>query len=209
MKKINYVVFLLLLTFLAACGSNDEDASEASKEAKAAEETSSNEEKGVEVDKNLLSVEVTLPASLYEGEEAEEVVAEAEKDGAKVTPNEDGSYTFKMSKSDHKKMMDEMSTEIGSSVDELVTSGDYTSFQDIQYNDDFSKFKVIVDKEAYENSMDAFASFSLGIAGMMYQLFDGADPDEYSVTITIEDEASGDVLDEVVYPDAMEDANTE
>ncbi|PAE15843.1 hypothetical protein CHH91_11625 [Virgibacillus sp. 7505] len=206
MKKSAYILFLLLLTFLAACSSNDDTVSSSEKEtAKASASEASDEEGGVEVDKNLLSVEVSLPASFFEGQSAEDVIADAKDKGIEVTANDDGSYTYKMSKSEHKKLMDEMSAELEKSTAEMVSSGDYPSIKDISYNKDFSEFTMVVDKEAYENSMDGFASFGLGMSGMMYQLFNGADPDEYSITISIEDEASGEVIGEVVYPDAMED----
>ncbi|WP_366249132.1 hypothetical protein [Terribacillus aidingensis] len=206
MKKTAYILFLLLLTFLAACSSNDDTANRSEKEtAKASASEASDEEGGVEVDKNLLSVEVSLPASFFEGQSAEDVIADAKEEGIEVTANDDGSYTYKMSKSEHKKLMDEMSAELDKSTAEMVSSGDYPSIKDISYNKDFSEFTMVVDKEAYENSMDGFASLGLGMSGMMYQLFNGADPDEYSITISVEDEASGEVIGEVVYPDAMED----
>ncbi|MFB1099387.1 hypothetical protein [Terribacillus sp. JSM ZJ617] len=206
MKKTAYILFLLLLTFLAACSSNDDTSNSSEKEtAKASASEASDEEGGVKVDKNLLSVEVSLPASFFEGQSAEDVIADAKEEGIEVTANDDGSYTYKMSKSEHKKLMDEMSAELDKSTAEMVSSGDYPSIKDISYNKDFSAFTMVVDKEAYENSMDGFASLGLGMSGMMYQLFNGADPDEYSITISIEDEASGEVIGETVYPDAMED----
>lgn len=206
MKKSAYILFLLLLTFLAACSSNDDTANSSEKGTETAKASASDEEGGVEVDKNLLSVEVSLPASFFEGQSAEDIVADAKEEGIEVTANDDGSYTYKMSKSEHKKLMDEMSNELDKSTADMVSSGDYPSIKDISYNKDFTKFTMVVEKEAYENSMDGFASLGLGMAGMMYQLFDGADPDDYSVSISVEDEASGEVISEVVYPDAMEDA---
>ncbi|MDP4549924.1 hypothetical protein Q9251_03410 [Alkalihalobacillus macyae] len=74
----------------------------------------------------------------------------------------------------------------------------------LPYNS-FSKFTVIVDKESYENSMDGFATITLGMSGMIYQIYDGADPEKYSVTISMKDEASGEVFDEIVYPDALDE----
>lgn len=208
MKKTAFILFLLLLTSLAACSSNDDTANSSEKgteTAKASASEASDEEGGVEVDKNLLSVEVSLPASFFEGQSAEDVIADAKEEGIEVTANDDGSYTYKMSKSEHKKLMDEMRTELDKSTAEMVSSGDYPSIKDISYNNDFTEFTMVVEKEAYENSMDGFASLGLGMSGMMYQLFDGAKADEYSVTISVEDEASGEVINEVVYPDAMED----
>ena len=44
----------------------------------------------------------------------------------------------------------------------------------------------------------------LGISGLMYQTFDNT-TDKQSVTFNYIDEATGDVYDTVVYPDALED----
>ncbi|GAA0492741.1 hypothetical protein GCM10008986_18900 [Salinibacillus aidingensis] len=211
MKKTSYVLLIVLLTFLTACSSNDEadnngeNKTQTEESANTDEQKSTNEEGKVDVDKNLLSVEVTLPASMFENQDPEEVIASAEEDGIKVTENDDGSYTYKMSKAKHKEMMAEMGTEVKNTVDEMVSSGDYTSIKDITYNNDFSEFTMVVEREAYENSMDAFAAMGLGMSGMMYQLFDGADPDEYSVAISLKDEASGEVFNQVKYPEALEE----
>lgn len=53
--------------------------------------------------------------------------------------------------------------------------------------------------------MDGFAALRLGVAAMMYQLFDGADPEEYDVTIKVQDEESGEVFNEINYPEALEE----
>ncbi|TLS36460.1 hypothetical protein [Pseudalkalibacillus caeni] len=215
MKKTAYTLLILLLTFLAACSSNEqsstssanneESETQSEETSKTDPEESNDEGESVEVDKNLLSVEVKLPASMFEGESPEDIIAGAKEEGVKVTQNDDGSYTYKMSKSKHKEMMKELSTNIDQTVDEMKTSDDYASIKDITHNDDYSEFTMVVEKETYKNSMDGFATMGLGMSGMMYQLFDGAKPEEYSVKISLKDEASGEVFDEIVYPDAMED----
>ena len=39
-------------------------------------------------------------------------------------------------------------------------------------NKSFSKFTLIVDKEAFENSFDGFAALGLAMTGMYYQAFE-------------------------------------
>ena len=206
MKKI--LLILLTFTFLAACSSEEASNKNSSDEtAKNTENSEGKKDEGkVEVEKGLLNVEVTLPASMFEGKNIDDIKASAKENGIKkVTQNEDGSITYKMSKSVHREMMKEIATSLKETVEETKTSGDYASIKDITYNDSFSEFTMIVDKEAYENSMDGFAAMTLGMSGMFYQLYDGADPDEYSVTIHIEDKATGEKFGEVVYPDALEE----
>lgn len=201
MKKISYILFLLMIALLTACSDDKQDT-------KANEET---KEESLNVDKSLLNVEVTLPASMFEGEEdIDTMIADAEADGIdKVTKNDDGSVTLKMSKSKHKELMNEIETSIKESIKEMKTSGDYASIKDIAHNDKFTDFTVVVDKAAYENSMDGFVALGLGISGAMYQLYDGANPDDYKVTVSVKDEATDEVLDEMVYPDDLEDIETE
>ena len=61
-------------------------------------------DQGITVDKNLFSVDVTLPASFYEGENMTQAKlnADAAKKGyGKATLNKDGSVTLRMSKAEH------------------------------------------------------------------------------------------------------------
>lgn len=57
----------------------------------------------------MLDVELTLPADLFEDQKPEEIEAAAKEKGVKeVKVNADGTVYYKMSKSAHKKMMQEM-----------------------------------------------------------------------------------------------------
>jgi PBP1b-binding outer membrane lipoprotein LpoB len=197
MKKLLMVLVTLIL--LAACSSEETS----NKESK---EDTAKKEESVEVDKKLFNVEITLPVSMFNGESLETIKADAKENGIKaVTQNDDGSITYKMSKSTHKEMLKEISASIDETIEETKTSEDFVSIKDITYNDSFTEFTMIVDKEKYENSMDAFATMTLGMSGMMYQMYDGVSEDEYSVTIKVEDEASGETFEDVVYPDDLEE----
>ena len=100
MKK--KLVAMLLVGAMAlsstACGSTPKN------EGKSATSTDQSSDDGEELkaEKNLLSVEVTLPASLVKDGEAE-LDEEAKEAGVKeITKNEDGSITMKMTKEAHK-----------------------------------------------------------------------------------------------------------
>ncbi len=198
MRKFMYAFLAVCMILLVAC-SADKDKKENTDNNKQADEQKMN------VDKGLLNVEITLPASLFEGEDIDSVIADVEKEGIKVTKNEDGSLTYKMSKAKHKEMMKEMEASLEESIKEIKESDDYVSIKDITHNKAFSEFTLVVDKKKYEDSMDSFAIFTLGITGMMYQVYSGVDPDDYQVKILTKDEATKDVLDETIYPDDLEE----
>lgn len=205
MKKKLLAILLLSILTLVACSSKDdanEKADNSNQEEKKTEETSG----AVAVDKGLLNVEVTIPASFMEGEDIDAVVAEAKEDGIKdIKKNDDGSVTYKMTKAKHNEMMQEMKTNVTEYVDELINDEAFASIQDITYNKDFSKFTLEVDKEAFENSFDGFAALGLAMSGMFYQLFEGVDEGKLNVTIDTVDHSTGEVFGTVNYPEAFED----
>ncbi|SHR48487.1 Uncharacterised protein [Mycobacteroides abscessus subsp. abscessus] len=207
MKNFMIMMTVIIFTLLTGCSSSDTSKVADKENSGATEQEPTNE--AVEVDKGLLNVEVTLPASMFEGEDVDASIAEVEKEGVKATKNEDGSVTYKMSKSKHKEMMKELETGIIESVADMKNNEDFVSIQEITYNKSFSEFTMVVDQATYENSMDSFVIFGLGLSGMYYQLFNGADSEDYQVKIMVKDQVTGEVFEEVVYPDALEEEETQ
>jgi len=202
MKKILIAVLIAVVFIVSACSASNDSNKEEKPDEKKTEESGGE----LEVDKGILSVEVTIPATFMEGEDIDNVVAEAKKDGIKdVTKNEDGSVTYKMSKAEHKKLMKEMKTNVTTYVDEIINDDDFASIQDIKHNGSFSEFTVVVDKAAYENSFDGFATLGLAMSGMYYQAFDGTNADKLNVTVHSKDASTGEVFGTTVYPDALEE----
>lgn len=210
------MILLTMVTavFLAACSSSSDNTADKesteTQETKAASETekeeseSKEEGQAVDVEKGLLNVEVTLPASFFEGEDIDAAIASAKEEGVgEVIKNDDGSLTYKMSKDTHKEMMAEMKTGVEEYLVEMKTSEDFTSIKDVTGNKDYTEFKMIVDKAAYENSFDGFSSLGLGMMGMYYQVFDGTDAESAKVEVTVEDEATGEVIGTSVFPDDL------
>lgn len=195
-------MFVLSLFVLAACSGNKETQKEVDDD----NGSQAKEDAGIEVDKGLLNVEVTLPEVFFKDENVEEMIEESLAEGVKeVTENEDGSVTFKMTKKDHKKMLTEMAEEIEGTVDEISNDENFTSIQDITYNKTFTEFTMVVEREVFEDSFDGFAVLGLGFSGMFYQVFSGEDMESTEVTVYIEDGATGEVFEEVVYPEAFEE----
>jgi hypothetical protein len=208
MKKLMLMITpVLIFTLLSGCSSSDTSNAADKDNTEETDQEQTNE--GVEVDKGLLNVEVTLPASMFEGEDVDASFAEVEKDGVEATKNEDGSVTYKMSKSKHKEMLKELETGIIESIEDMKNNEDFVSIQEITYNKSFSEFTMVVDKATYENSMDSFVIFGLGLSGMYYQLFNGADEDDYRVKIIVKDKTTDEVMEEVIYPDSLQEEETQ
>lgn len=215
MKKL-LVLLAMLALLLAACGNEETTtAKDETKESQTASETTEGEEEeseegGVNVDKGLSSVEVTLPASFFEGEDVAETVANAEENGfGEATVNDDGSVTYKMSKSKHKEMMAELAASVEETKTELVESGDFPSIKSVETNKDYTSFTINVDRAAYENSFDAFATMSVGVVGSYYQAFNGVKAEDMEVLIEVKDVDTGEVINSVIYPEALENMGEE
>jgi X-X-X-Leu-X-X-Gly heptad repeat protein len=149
-------------------------------------------------------VEVTLPASIFEGKDASEWMDSDKHDDIEVTVNDDGSVTYKMPKSTHDEVMKEIRAGFDNVIAEIKDeNGEYVSIKDVTYNDSFSEITLIVDKEKYQSSFDGIVSISLGFSGMFYQVFDGVDAENIKTTIDIKDIDSGEVFNTIVYPDVF------
>ena len=202
-------LLMLAMLLLAGCGAEqpaNEKAKDGNQEGPAAEESATDEDGAVVVDKGLLNVEVTIPASFFEGEDMDQVIKQAKEEGiGKASLNDDGSVTYKMSKAKHKELMKELSEELKKTIADFEGGEDFPSIREISYDKEFETFTVTVDQEQFENSLDGFSLFGLGLAGSYYQLFNGKDPENYRVTIELKDEATGEAFDEVVFPDVLEE----
>lgn len=209
MKYLKNLAILITTAFalamFAGCSSNSSQTTDSS----ATSDSTSN----IEVEKKLLTVNITLPESFFT-EEAEsgdgktaEQYAEAAKEedgilGAKV--NSDGSVTLTMTKAKHQEMMDSARQGINDRIDSYISDEEsFPSIKEIEHNDSYDTYTLKVDREAFENSWDSLAALGFGITGLYYQYFDGAA--EPKVTVDFVDIDSGEVINEVIYPDAVQD----
>lgn len=207
MKKILVMLLCVSLSLgVTACG--EEKKTEEPKteqvigEEKKESEKKTDEEKkeSIEVDKHLLSVEITIPASFYESlgitpsEEDLEEEAKNEEDTEYIV-NEDGSVTCKMSKSAYKKKMDGFSADIQKSIEEILSDKEsYPSIEDITVNSDYSEFTV----KTTCNSKDDFSmnegmiNFSLPLSAFPYYMYSEKEPEK--ILISYINSGSGEVI---------------
>ncbi len=195
MRSFAYFFMAAFVFLLASCSSNSQPTSKL---------TVKQNEQPVEVEKGPKNVEIKIPASMFEGQDIDAVIAEAKKQGVKeVIKNEDGSLTYKMSKETYNTMMEKIKEGILQTIDDLKNNKEYVSIIDISYNDTFSEFTWMVDKKAYQNSMDKYAAMGLAMSSMMYQQYKGIADVDQKVTIYVKDQANQELIDTITYPDNL------
>ena len=191
-RALSLLLAAVLALNLTACGSGDPASSTTS----SAVSSSSQDGDGIDVDKGLLNVEVTLPASLFEDQTPEEIQAGAKENNFKeCTIHEDGSVTYKMSRKQHEEMLVSLREGMDQSIREMTTGEEaIASFQKIEYNEDLSKFDVYVD-QSKSTPFDGLAVFAFYMSGLYYQSFAGVEADKIDVVVNFIDNATGELTE--------------
>ena len=151
------------------------------------------------VDNNLLTVDITFPASFYTDSQTKPSNELTEKEKANgytaVKVNDDGSVTYTIKKSAYNKIVAETKESTIQTLNEIVTSGNYPSVKKIGYNNSLSKISVYVDKNAYNQNMDSFAMLNIQIAVAFYQVIS---QDKNPLEISVIDISTNETFD--TYP---------
>lgn len=148
----------------------------------------------MKAEEGLLDVEITLPASLFEGKSEDEIISAAKADGIKdVSVNEDGSVVYKMSKPEHKKMMEEMAQSCKETFDSFIGDESFPSIMSIESNNDFSEITVKCDKSKYTD-MEAMSALALCMQGIFYQTFDCVPESDRYVVVNYVDSTNGNII---------------
>lgn len=192
MKKILFVLILVTSFSCSLCACNSKASttsiSETRASANAVTETESeeilSEEKqldedfdelsaigDVSIENGILMVSVTIPANFIGEITQEELDQKAGDTYVSAKLNNDGSVTYKMTKSQHKKMLDGIVESIDSSLQDMVDDESY-SFTSIKHNDDYTQFDVTISGTEL-NLSDSFATLGFYIYGGMYGIFSG------------------------------------
>lgn len=216
MKKKIVTILLISSLVLTACGSSNQVQSSSAPSTQTAEETDTqgtendiselNAIGDIDVDKNLFDVTITVPADLVGDTTQEELDAKAaDSDIHSITLNDDGSATYVMSKSQHKKMMQELADNINSTLSDMVGSEDYPNFTDIKANSDFTNFTVTTTSTELDLT-DSISIMGFYMYGGMYAIFNGSDVGNIHVDFVNAD--SGEIINSADSSDIATD-NTE
>lgn len=194
------VLFCVFIVIFTGCGAetqkNGPGPADESNTQDAAEEPASDNNNTISADKNLLTVDVTLPASFFENSTHEQIEAAAKENGIqKVKFNDDGSVTYTMSKAKHKELLDSLKSSVDESITEILNDKEaYPSFVSIKYNNDLTEFTVLCEKDKYK-PLDAFAAMIFYIEGNFYQAFNGVDSSSLRTVVKFVDQATGEIIE--------------
>ncbi len=191
MKKVlSILIAVVIVLTLAACS--------AQKQNNTTENKSTEPSKSDVVDENLLTVDITVPASMFdEGNPASaELSEEQKKQGFKTAKvNDDGSVTYTMSKSSFKKFKESTKQETADTLNSL--NADYPCVTSTEFNDDFSEIKIYVNKSDYENGMNFLILLQAGMAANIYQSYTN---ETVLSNVSVIDKDTNETLDSATYP---------
>lgn len=211
MKRIIALILTIItLMSVASCGSDTSTTNDNSTPQNNTQEDGDSPaaKDEVTVDENLLSIDITLPASFFADEDmtAFDPDAYAEEQGfKKAVLNDDGSVTVTMTKAKHRELLDEMTKSIEDAFSDMVQSDDTPYITEIKHSDSYDKIDISVNRQGYEDDgiISAFIPLTVYFSAAFYQMFAGVDQ---HCEIKIIDAETGDTIESAVYPDALTDA---
>lgn len=150
------------------------------------------------VDEKLLTVDINVPASMFDEENpaTDELTQEQIDNGFKSAKlNEDGSVTYTMSKSAFNDYKKEIKEQTENSLNTL--NSEYPCIDSVEFNDNFSEIKINVNKDEYENGMNFFCITVAGFSANIYQAYTN---ETVVSNISVIDKDTGEVIDSATYP---------
>lgn len=200
-KKLSVMMMVILLsTMIGGCSSKKANNEVGTSTDGAGVETKIEEKDsgGIEVDKNLFSVEITIPASIA-GDQSDfnkENYLKENEGFLDAEVSSDGSLKIKMTKKKHQEMVTGMKTDMESSFSALIDGKDSPYIKDLFSKNDYKEITISVDRAAYENALD-FTPLMVGFSVAMYQAIKG---EEFDCNIKIVDFATKESISDINYP---------
>lgn len=205
--KRKLVCWLLIATLsfsLVACGNSEDSHAEESTQADEATNETAEETGTIEVDENLLTIEITLPAEYAQDITQEELDSTSKESGFKsATLNDDGSVTYVMTKGKHKELMKEMQKEYSDAINAMIGSEEYPNITDIEFNKDFTSFTVTT-KNTELDFAESFSVIAFYMYGGLYNCFNNTPVDNVHVDFVNAD--SGEIISSADSKDFAETA---
>lgn len=134
----------------------------------------------IETENGILTATITIPADLAGDATQEDLDAKAGVSYISGKKNDDGSVTYKMTKSQHKAMLDKLAESFEESFAEFVEGDDF-AFTKIEHNKDFTQFEVTCSTSEL-GLAESFSALTFYMSGGMYGVFSGEKPEKVVVS---------------------------
>ena len=195
MKKfISLFLAVLMIFSLATCGAGGAKGGDDDKIENAVWDELEKMGKIVYEDgKYFFIITQTQPADITGSEVTQEALDNREgREYSSATLNPDGSVTYKMTKKQHKAMLDSVCEDFDTIIKDLVNSPDF-ALTEVNYNENYTVFDVHLNTEELGTSEGSLVS-SFYIFGEMYAVFSGYE--EQNITVNFYSQ-SGKLLETV------------
>ncbi len=194
MKKLLAIITAATIIFtFTACSSQSKSNDSIETSSSSTESTKSDI-----IDENLLTVSITVPASMFDEENpaTDELTQEQIDSGFKSAQlNDDGSVTYTMNKKAFINYKNELKEETANTLNTM--NNDYPCIDSVDFNDDFSEIEINVIKDEYENGMNFFCIAVAGFTANFYQAYTN---EVVKSNVSVVDKDTGDILDSATYP---------
>lgn len=195
---------MIFTVSLAGCSNAAPSASSA------AQSSSSETQNAVSTQKKPLTVSITISKDFLNGLNSLSSKASSKTASSSAssklatgvisdTKNSDGSETIVMTRVAYDKSMSDLKKGINDSFQKLKSTA--TSIKNITANSGMNDFKVTVDKEKWDKSLDGLSLLGIYVASGMYQEFSSVK--EPKATFHIIDASNSKEISSVTYPDAL------
>lgn len=151
------------------------------------------------------TVMIRLPEALFANSNVEEAMAAvAEEVGtAEVAQDEDGTLTYTLSVEARDILLEKVKSKLEERITALKDERQHPYLADISHDSAYRNFYLVIDREQeqYEQVLVTVSELFM-LAAFYQQIGSGADPAP-EVIITLEDTGSGDVLEQLAYPNDL------
>lgn len=211
MRKYILIVFLSAIIILSGCAKdaveNENSSSNSEKDNTAEDSTdkekenenkeSSSDESSKEEFDEVIHIEKELLDKEVPRNGVNDILSEKE---LKHDRNDDGSYTYQLTTQELEEIKEETKRYIEEDIVKgFLNSEEFSSLHDIEINEPYTKFTLVVDEDVYKDTRDAFAAYALSISSLFWQVLEGKDLDAYEIQVDMKDAESGEVFESVNY----------
>lgn len=141
---------------------------------------------------------IEIPIVQFEQMTTKEIEKTLQQDGATNIQITNQSVTYDIQDERYNKNVSAMELKINDMLAQINTSSAYTSIKSMNANETLTAFKVVVERDSFENSFDSLAIFSVMASVTYYFNFQGMT--NYNVEVHYIDVATNEVYAVETYP---------